>query len=390
MIRVVHTIASTRASHGGTSRSVPGLCESLASIGLDVVLVTRARVGEVERGTALLPSSAVETEIVSEEDGLAARVAAGRRFRRAVRSRLGGADEAIVHDHGAWLATNRAAARAAGEAGAALMISPRGMLTRWSLSHNRARKRLAWRLFQRRVLRSARLIHATSEGEAEELGDLSLDRPVAVIPNAIETPALESGPDAGTDGERIVLFLSRFHPKKGLPNLVEAWARVRPRGWRLVLVGPDEGGHRGDVERLARERGVAEEMEFRDAVEDGRKWEVLRSADLFVLPSHSENFGIVVGEALASGVPVVTTRATPWRDLETRDCGWWIDVGVEPLATALREATGASPERRAEMGRRGRELVRERYGPETVARRMREAYEWLLTGGSPPEFVRVP
>ena len=145
---------------------------------------------------------------------------------------------------------------------------------------------------------------------------------------------------------------------KGLVNLVRAWAEVRPEGWEIVIVGPDEGGHRAEVTAVARELDV-QEITWTGEVRDEAKWGLYFDADLFVLPTFSENFGIVVAEALAAGVPAITTTGAPWGVLNERRCGWWIDVGVEPLAAALREATGLSDERRAEMGRRGRSYVEE-------------------------------
>lgn len=388
-LRVVHTIASTRASEGGTSRSVPGLCEALAGLGLDVSLVTRARPEEVADGSVLLPSAIVETTVVPEPTGFRGRLKGEKVFQRAVTRLAKSESPVIIHDHGAWLATNRAASRAAKETGAIFVVSPRGMLTHWSLGHHPVRKRVAWALFQRRLLGRAALIHATSGIEADELGDLAISSPIAIIPNAIDPPPRAVRPFRRIAAERTALFLSRFHPKKGLPNLVRAWAMVRPVGWKLLLVGPSEGGHREQIERLTRDLGVESSICMRNGVDDQVKWELYHSADLFVLPSYSENFGIVVGEALAAGVPVIATKATPWHELEEHDCGWWIDLGVEPLVQALKEATRVSAEHRAEMGRRGRELVMDRYGRDAVATRIRDVYEWLVTGGPSPEWVRI-
>jgi glycosyltransferase involved in cell wall biosynthesis len=108
---------------------------------------------------------------------------------------------------------------------------------------------------------------------------------------------------------------------------------------------------------------------------------------LFVLPSHSENFGIVVAEALASGVPVITTRATPWEELVTHRCGWWTENGPEPLAAALRDALSRTDEERREMGRRGRQLVDQKYSWPGIAAQVHAVYRWMLGEGEKPECV---
>ena len=138
-----------------------------------------------------------------------------------------------------------------------------------------------------------------------------------------------------------------------------------------------------------REAGVESEFSFAGPVQEARKWDFFARADLFVLPSFSENFGLVVGEALAAGVPAITTRGTPWQELVTQRCGWWVDVGVEPLAAALREAVACSDAERAEMGRRGRRLVEEKYAWPAVARQMKAFYEWVLGGGPTPGCVQA-
>jgi glycosyltransferase involved in cell wall biosynthesis len=106
-----------------------------------------------------------------------------------------------------------------------------------------------------------------------------------------------------------------------------------------------------------------------------------------VLPSKSENFGMVVAEALAARTPVITTKGAPWQELETHRCGWWIDMGVESLIEALEKAMSHSPVELHEMGRRGRQLVEEKYTWDRVAGQMIEVYEWLLGRGPRPDCV---
>jgi glycosyltransferase involved in cell wall biosynthesis len=294
----------------------------------------------------------------------------------------------LVHDHGAWLPNNVASAVAARWAGLPLVITPRGMVEPWALQHRAWKKTLAWHLYQKKyVLQSADLLHATSSMEARNLWELGLQAPIAVIPNGVELP--NTWKQAPSEGDtRRALFLSRLHPKKGLPTLVDTWAALRPSGWELVIAGPDDGGHRAEVEQRVREQGIEEDVTFAGPVYGEDKWALYRSSDLFVLPTHSENFGVVIAEALASGVPVITTKGAEWSILEDRDCGWWIDIGKDPLVEALRDAMGRTDAERLEMGRRGRQVAEEEFSWDSVAERMVRAYRWLLGEGEWPSFVR--
>ena len=123
---------------------------------------------------------------------------------------------------------------------------------------------------------------------------------------------------------------------------------------------------------------------------DGQeKMQAYQNAQLFVLPSYSENFGIVVAEALACGTPVITTKGTPWEDLETHQCGWWIEIGVAPLKAVLEKVLSLSPKQLELMGKNGRQLMEQKYSMEAVAKHMYELYEWLLKKRERPHFVRM-
>ena len=383
---IVHTIASTRADHGGPSRSVPALCEALSARGAAVRLVTTVPTEACRETEPILPNGSVDCHTVEEPGGWRGWLRSPFAFRRLLQETVQQEKPDVIHDHGAWLPGNRAASLAAARHDVPLVISPRGMMTGWALQHHGLKKRVAWHLYQKRVLQRADCFHVTSDEEAESLRRLGFEQPAAVIPNGVPLPdAYKTQP---SDGEqRTALFLSRIHPKKGLPMLLDAWAEVRPDGWRIVLAGPDDGGHRAELEQQVRAHGLGNEVSFPGTIPDDEKWQRYRNADLFVLPTHSENFGIVVAEALASGVPAITTKGAPWQELETHRCGWWIDIGTETLTQALREATVLSDEERLAMGRRGRALVKEEYSWQQVAGQMQEVYAWLLGSGVRPFHI---
>ena len=188
------------------------------------------------------------------------------------------------------------------------------------------------------------------------------------------------------DPRRTALFLSRIHPVKGLLELVDAWGQVRPAGWRMVITGPDEGGHRAVVDARVLAQGLAADFAFIGAVDGAKKTALYRSADLFILPSFSENFGVVVAEALTHGLPVLTTQGTPWQDLPAHGCGWWVPADARSLADALRQATSLTDAERQAMGEQGQDYVR-RYDWQAIARQMLAVYQWILGQGDRPSWV---
>jgi len=312
------------------------------------------------------------------------------RFGRALRKEIEARSNVIVHDNGLWLPVNHRVATTTRSRACPRVVSPHGMLEPWSLEQGAWKKKTAWWLYQKRDLQTAEVVIATAEQEAQNIRALGVDGPIAVVPNGVDRPkSLPSVEEGTSDGreQRRVLFLSRIHQKKGLLNLVDAWRRLRPDGWEVIIAGPDENGHEAEVRRRISQCGVEEDFVFTGPVRGTEKWQLYQSADLFVLPTHSENFGIVVAEALSCGVPVVTTRGAPWSDLVEHDCGWWIEVGVDPLVEALTQATRMSAADRAAMGRRGRELVDRKYTWPQVAAALQSVYAWVLGEQRRPECV---
>ncbi|MFL5616087.1 MAG: glycosyltransferase [Gemmatimonadaceae bacterium] len=382
-LHVVHSIASLRADHGGPARSVTSLCSELARYGKIELVTLRRRHNEA---APLLPESSVNVQLIpfTRMRPLAVRTALMPALRRALK---GPPHEcAILHDHGIWLSTNHAAAIVARQAQVRRVVSPRGMLSQWALNAGRLKKRIAWAFYQRRDLETASLIHVTSHQEADEVRAVGLTAPIAIIANGVNVPR-HVEPRIRTDDRRTALFLSRIHPKKGILNLIRAWSLVRPPNWKLTIAGPDDKGHSAEVKELATQEGIAEDVQFTGSVEDADKWRVYADADLFVLPTFSENFGLVIAEALGSGLPVITTTGTPWSALAADRCGWWIEPAVEPLAAALQSATSMSDQERAQMGARGRALVQDQYSWQKAAREMFEAYRWLLGDADPASFI---
>lgn len=369
---VIHVVASTASDHGGPSRSIPALCSALAATGARVRLVTSNRADT----DVIRPSDGVEQVAVPDSVRLLAGATRRSRFRRRLEAEVTSRRPTIIHDHGAWLGSNHAAAAVARRSGIPLVISTRGMFSREALSHSGGRKRAAWILYQRRVLQSASMLHATSEAEADDLRRLGLGSPIAVVPNGVEIPVVSSAPRS-----RRALCMTRLHPIKGIPTLLEAWARVRPQGWQLDLVGPDVGAHGRELRQIIDRLQLVDCVRILDAASETAKWKHYESAELFILPSLSENFGIAVAEALASGTPVITTTGTPWSHIVEQQCGWYVSATAGALADAIANATALSSEERRTMGARGRAFIAADYSWPRVATEMIQVYEQVRAIG---------
>lgn len=259
------------------------------------------------------------------------------------------------------------------------LVSIRGMLEPWARHHKKWKKDVAWLLYQRRDLATASALHATATKEAGNLLRLGLGVPVHTIPNGVDIPELPARGPVGRDASvRTAVFLGRLYPVKGLPLLIEAWDRVRPEGWRLVLAGPDEAGHKGELEALIANTGSSETITFAGPLEGPAKLQFLAGASLFILPSHTESFGLAAAEALAHGVPVLTTTGTPWRMLRQHGCGWTVDATVEGLIEGLREAVSHDAETLAAMGAKGRAWMTSEFAWKSVAAQFLDAYRQIL------------
>ncbi len=381
VFRVIHSIAGTRLDHGGTSRSVPALCDALGAAGVNWRLVTGIPADPHVACNFPVDMSRVVTV---RESGLFRQLGVGRGFCRHLAAMISAnSSQNLVHDHAVWLPTNHAVAKFCREAGIKRIVSPRGMLGAWALNHGRWKKKLAWWGYQHRDLLSADAFHATSQQEADEIRALGLKQPIAVIPNGVTFPESSTDQtDLPADRSRVMLFLSRIHPKKGLLSLLKAWKEASPNGWQLVLAGPDENGHQKEVEQLAESLGIGSQVSFPGNLNDLQKWDWYRRADVFVLPSYSENFGIVVAEALAAGLPVIATHGTPWEELPVRRIGWHVPHEIAALATAITEATSMDDKQRKAMGESASAWAHQAFGWAGVAEKMTDFYKSVLATSS--------
>jgi glycosyltransferase involved in cell wall biosynthesis len=378
LISSAHVVPSIEDEASGVSYALPRFCDALVQAGERVELHTLG-----SAAVSLSPHVRLHEHVqwpLLERFGLSHTMGVGI-WQSARRNH-------ILHSHSLWMFPVVWPGVAVRGTKCRLVVSPHGMLSEWALRRSAPLKRLVWWLGQRQMLHRADMLHATADIEYHEIRRLGLKAPIAVIPNGVDVPELHT--QQRRAGPRRLLFLSRVHPKKGLDILLRAWSRLEQRfpDWELSIVGPDEGGYATVLRQLAGELGVTR-VQFVGPVFGSAKSEMYRSSELFVLPTHSENFGLVVAEALAHGVPAVVTKGAPWSGLVEHDCGYWIDLGTDELVECLETALALSPNALRARGARGREWIERDFRWSRVGEMMDAAYTWVLAGGVPPPCVRV-
>lgn len=380
--KILQVLASISKESGGVAYFIKDLCENLAKIGASGSLLTTSRDGAEELSIAA--DFTIERVVAEGRVGAVLGPLATRSRARQILARK---EVSVVHSHGLWLLSEHFSVKQAQVAGVPYVVSPHGMLEKWALNNGALKKKIARKLFQDEDLRRAKAFHVTCQDELLSLRDAGFSQPAAVIPPGVEVPELRQPVSRQTQGKRTALFLSRVHPKKGLVRLLKLWASIAPDNWKLVIAGNDDGGHLAELEQMVVELNLTGDVTFTGPVFDEDKEQLFAEADVFLLPTFSENFGIVVAEALVRGVPVMTTTGTPWQELNDVGCGWCVGLSDQEIEAGLRMIFQQSDATLQEMGKRGREHVIENYSWPVLADRMLEFYRWVANQGEQPSFV---
>jgi glycosyltransferase involved in cell wall biosynthesis len=295
----------------------------------------------------------------------------------------------VVHIHGLWTPFEWRAFREAKARGARVVISPHGSLEPWALRHKWLKKRAAWMLYQKSILQQADLLVASSSIERDHFRALGLTAPIAVIPVGVDVSERPEDLSESNipDRERVVLFLARLSPKKGIPDLLEAWQKIDRRGHELHIHGYGPASYRSYLESRIAALKMEDHVKLRGPLYGEEKWRKFQQSSIYVLPSYSENFGITIAEALLSGLPVITSSATPWGELSSRGLGWIVDNDVAQLRNALDLAVSIDVGRLRSIRSEARDHARQFLWP-SIAGRYVETYQWVSTPGSPtPDWV---
>jgi len=362
-------------SYGGPVESVYHLCLNIARAGCEVRVLTTNSDGigrklNVDVGRPIAVAAGFEVRYMRRMARHS--VAPAMLFRLLPEVRW--AD--VVHLTGVYSYPAIPTLLATGILRKPLVWSPRGALQRWTGSRRVISKRL-WELACRPLAGRLTMLHVTSEQELMESRRRFPRLASVVIPNGVRVP--KEPFRSPSEGNLRLGFIGRIDPKKGLENLLDACAIIKKLGtaFTLTIAG---GGHdrytrtiRARIERL----GLGSQVQMAGEVQGRAKRLFFESLDLLVVPSHTENFGLVVAEALAGAVPVIASRGTPWAELEDHGCGLWVDNNPDSLAQAIVRLRDAPL---AEMGVRGREWMVADFSWSAAARSMCNAYSSLVYG----------
>lgn len=373
-MKVLTFISSLDINSGGPSRSVPMLVRGLAELGVDITLMT---IRSENMNTHALEGTSAKIKVFdpSVSQSEIARYLKEEHFQ-------------LIQIQSMWDLPYHKVMVEARRLGIPYIVTPRGMLEPWSLSQKKWKKKLAWWLYQRNDVQKSVCVFTTAKMEADHISNLGITTSRAVIPNGIETDSYPCKTSVDIVKKQ-VLFLSRIHVKKGIEILFDAWKRMHSEfaDWQLLVVGNGEAEYIQSLENRVECLGLKGSIKIIPPVFGNDKILLYQKSALFCLPSYSENFGMVIAEAMSCGTPVITTTNCPWNILNDTSTGWCIDLSVDNLEYALREALSMNPTELYDMGQKASRLISDNFDYRSVTRKTLRLYEWLLGGGKKPEFI---
>jgi hypothetical protein len=373
-MKIIQVVPGISSESAGPSYSVVGLCRALEYTGETVELHLLGAV----------PKSAKTLNVINYPKHKFPHPFLGwsPEMKKGLKAACNNAD--IIHNNSLWMMPNIYPEYACRNTKCKLVVAPRGTLAPWALKRRRYIKKIIGYFFgQYRVLKEADLFHATCVKEYNEIRAAGYKQPVAIIPIGIDIPEIErSHPQ-----RRKLLFLGRVHPVKGVDRLLQAWALVAKDfpDWDFQIVGPDYG--LGDTLRNMVDSQKIPRVEFSGEQNGIKKFHFYAAADLYVLPSYTENFGITVAEALASGTPVIVSNTIPWQEVNSRNCGWCVKNTPEELAHQLHHSMNLSREELNKMGKNGQDWMKRNFSWDNVGMMMLNSYKWLLGQADKPDYI---
>lgn len=392
-MKTYHLIENLDDTYGGPAKSVPYLAKSLEEL-------------EVQNTLLSIKYHDRESNEVIKESGLnwlsfSYDYVKKTRYSKALTTFLINAiykdKNVLLHTHNLWNYIPYVAYSFGKKYKLPYILAIRGSLYPWSLAQSSLQKKIAWKLFQKKALNNASCIHVTDKAELEAVRNLGITSPIALVPNGINLDEFKNmniqdkaKQNLGLEKDKnYILFLSRVHPKKGLEYLVRSWvdlANKYPK-WDLLIVGPiyDEKYHKKLENEIAKNH-LQDRVHFTGMIGGEKRIDCFSASSLFALPSHTENFGIAIAEAMAAKLPVITTHGTPWQEIEEYDAGWWVELSQKNIDNALAEALSSSEYELKQKGLNGFNLI-QKYEWKYQAKKMKEVYEWVLGSGDKPRFV---
>lgn len=376
-MKVLHVVPSLLRRGGGPSESVPMTAMAQAKAGIEVAIAFLDGSEEVSLKTLEAERAGVRLVRIPGASNLINPIG----FSLSMVRRFGNVakDFDVIHTHGQWMFPVWWAAYVSRKLGKRLVMMPRGSFAPVRLREHGWKKRfVGW--IDRHYANVADGVWATAQSEAEEIKAFAKHARIEVFPIGLDVSSYAVA-ETRPKGEKILLYMSRISPIKGLDMLAEAWARCGSgMGWKLVVAGPDDRGYAGEIKNVFARKCKSGSYEFRGPAYGEEKIALLSQADAFILPTRNENWGIAIAEAMASALPVVCTKGAPWRCLETERAGWWTDASEEGIEHALKKLFATSHEERLAMGVRARRWAERNLDWSAIGQTMKQSYERICEG----------
>lgn len=358
-IKVIHFVTAIDRSLGGVSMYMQLLTKELGKL-VDLVVVTRPTSNPLQLENCKIIYLPYPISKLYE-------------FNKQWRQILEQEKPDIVHINGIWMIQTWIIQKEAIRLHIPTFITPHGMLEPWIMQRNSWKKKLALQLFQKKALKTAKALVATADSEKENILKLNYNQNVITIPNGIDVSDIPF--QKTLTPQKRILYLSRIHPKKGIELLLEAVYSLKEelKEYEVIIAGEGEQEYINQLHQQLQSHNI-QNVKFIGGVYNEAKWQLYANADCFVLPTFSENFGYVIAESLACGTPVITTQGTPWQDLETYQCGLWIDRNKENLITAIKTILSMDYNDIYMWGKNGRQLIQEKYTTQIMAQKLYQLY----------------
>ena len=392
-MKILHIIENIDESYGGPAKSVPYLCKYLQHNGVEVS-INSVKIKKYEENIIIKENFIQWNNYKNSfSDFFKYSTDLKKGLAKQVKKK-----DIILHTQNQWNYPSYCAFKLSKKYNVPLVCSVRGSLYSWSLNQYKYIKKIFWHSFQKQIFKNASCIHVTEFNEYQAVRNLGINTPVAIIPNGVELDEFKIKIDKQyareklnlKKGKKYILFISRIHPKKGLEYLVSTWSKLayQYNNWDMIIAGPvDDKVYFDRIKRIINNANLDERVLVTGMLNQNERLNAYFASDLFVLPSHTENFGIVIAEAMAAGLPVITTTGTPWKEINDNSCGWWIDLFAENIKNALIDAFMFTEKDLQLLGENGRNLIFKKYSWIEQTEKMIAVYKWLLGEAEKPFFV---
>ncbi|GAB1258023.1 glycosyltransferase [Aurantivibrio plasticivorans] len=377
-VSLVGVIENLDDSYGGPAVSLPTLMLSLEKVGVEVCVVSS---GNARTDVNTVVSECNLRWLVHNTIG-PIKLRFAPKIKRTLEKIVKENPDSVIYSNNLWNYCALFPMLVSRRRRIPHIIAVRGELFPWCLKQGRLRKLISWWLFQKMALNSAALIHVTSKDELQAVRDLGITSPVALIPHGVTPIGLDVAQKwqelkQRKQEKRKILFMSRLHEKKGIDNLLSAWQNIESKlpDWELDLAGPDYGGYEKKINQL-KSSGLLKNVEYLGMLKNKEKFQAFYDASIFILPSYTENFGVVIGEALSAGVPVITTENTPWEDISVHELGVVMrGNSVEEIQKSLLDMTRLDPTELSKKGEKASRFIADNFTWNVSANKMAEVIE---------------